>query len=923
MIESFGSWQIRSDILYLDNGAFGACPTAIAEKQRQIRQWIEENPHEFFERSYISSWEASREALASFLHADAADLVLLPGATHGMNVVIQSLHFEEGDEIVTTNHVYSSVRLALDQVVKRDGARLVVVDIPLEVAGPETVLQLILGSVTTRTRFAVIDHVPSRSGLVFPIKEIVRELATFDIDTLVDGAHAPGMIPLDIADINAAYYVANCHKWMCAPRGTGFLHVRRDRSHIIKPLVIARSPYVLNRSKHSNLEHSFGWMGTYCPSAVLTLPAAIHHLETVMPGGYDGLLSRNHDLAVLARRIVCRTLGIPLPCPDSMIGAMATIPLLDSPGPEREGMLPIQQILWREHGIVVPVYSWPSYPKRVIRLSVQAYNSLDQYLRLADCLRSVLYNERNSVPERLTRWPIKSLRQPDAWDNGSRCAPTEYASVCGHRTDNGTDGASGCLETPHQDIDGPTPLQLVGLAQSRLRRILRGSFLSHPVSIYPTAGEAETQFASAMASETESRHANLEISRMSYLLSQLDRRRLPQSMVPLIRHLLEAEDIIKSWLDSASSLRNQAHILTRTMTVDMAAPQTPTTFPAHGGEFVRRVAPYEPEKDEENLSLLFWRRALVDFTTRGQWSLARIASFLQIHAFLKDPVGGLRSSDVAAQAEMFVLLFSKLKPELDDARHGQTTKMTTGRWDEVAAQLALESSFLSQPLVRQASYVHFSGDQQLVYAYLDMDQLARSEFACPDIVIGMMRDMLDGVNDDSSNRGCLIAPIAVSASYTVCSSHDARHVITDGNNRAATITLMRFLSVYGVPEKGDRETRRTDELLRAYCRDHGLGPVCFVDLCAALERLWQGHADLVDRLRTETDKLAWFRDVRQLPVLVTEEASFFATITVDGNVDVLQPVHQSIFATDDLLVALPAKTQCHGRAKGFRAMPIR
>ncbi|KAJ3579523.1 hypothetical protein NPX13_g1046 [Xylaria arbuscula] len=899
MLESFGDWQIRSDIVYLDNGAFGACPTIVVEQQQHIRRWIEENPHEFFERNYIKSWESSRKALASFLHADASDLVFTPGATHGMNVVIQSLSLESGDEILTTNHAYSSVRLVLDHVANKHGATVVVVDVPLEIPGPDALLQRILSRVTPRTRFAIIDHVPSRSGLIFPIKEIVGELASLNIDTLVDGAHAPGMIPLDISDINAAYYVANCHKWMCVPRGVGFLHVRKDRVQKIKPVVIARSPFVVNKSKHSHLEHSFGWMGTYCPSALLTLPTSISYLGAVMPGGYNGLISRNHDLTVLARRIVCRTLGIPLPCPDDMIGAMATIPLPDSPGPDQEGMLPIQQILWKEHGIVIPVYSWPAYPKRVMRLSVQAYNYLDQYLRLANCLRSVLHNEKLSVQKSICTWPLKSVKQLDNWEDSKAHVSTEYASACGHSTESGSN-ANENITTPHEDIKSPTVWTLVTLAQSRVRRIIRGTFDSYPVALYPTAGEGQM-----LASETTVCHANLELSRVTYMLTSLERRRVPKLMAPILVRLLESEDVVESWVDSVDILRNQAQILIRNMVMEMDAPRTPERFPVKGEEFIQKIAPYEAESLDTNLSLTFWLRALADFTAKDQWSLARITSFLQIHAFLKDPAGGLRSN-FSMQRELYLLIFNKLRQEFESVENNQAVL------EQVVAQLALESSFLSQPLVRDAAYIHFLEDQQLVYSYVSIDKLARSEFACTDIVIGMIQDILGNSNCEE----CLIAPITVANSYPICSSHDGRAVIIDGNNRTATIGFLKFVAIYGVPDIGDKDN------LREYCRDYGLGPVCFVDFCEVLDTLWQSHLDIIQQLE-KAENVSAFRRVRQLPALVTEESSFFTKTLLDAEENVLQPVHQSIFATDDLLVAFPGKMQSHGRARGFMAMPVR
>ncbi|EXM19877.1 hypothetical protein V3481_003384 [Fusarium oxysporum f. sp. vasinfectum] len=903
-LQSFGEWQIQKDIIYLDNGAFGSCPKSVVEKQKNIRQHIEENPHEFFERSYVSGLEASRRSLAGFLHVDYRDIFLLPGATHAMNVVIQSLRFDPDDEILTTNVAYSSVRMVLDHVVKRDGAHVVVVDVPLLVTGPEDVTQRILAGVTSRTRFAVIDHIPSRTGVVLPAKQIAKELESRGIDTLIDGAHAPGMIHLDLEDINAAYYVANCHKWMCAPRGIGFLHVRRDRAQNIKPLVIARSPYVVGKSKHSVLEHNFGWMGTYCPSAMLSLPSAIDHLNTVMPGGYSDLTSRNHDLAVLARRIVCKAIGVDIPCPDSMIAAMATIPLPDSPGPEQEGMLPIQQVLWKEHGIVIPVYSWPSYPKRVVRLSVQAYNTLNQYLKLADCLRIVLRNERKSfslasVGSIESPTPPYTRRQSD---DSAYSSSSESPVACGCSS-LGTKSLSagyGVPETPYQDIEKPTPAILSSLAESRLLRILHGTFSFDPVSLFPTAGDCEA--ALTLNSEIQ-KHANMETSKMAYMLSYIPRRRIPQIMASSVSQLLETEDVIENWPRQMNTLKNQSQILSRAIIFEMNAPRTPAKCPVDGSEFVGRVVPYETETHEENLSLKFWSRALKDFTTKGRWSTGRVTSFLQIHAFLRDPVCGLRNN-FESRKDNFLNLLTRLTKELEET--SQTIR------EDVAAQLAAESSFISQSLVSNASCVHFSEDQQLVYSYVYISDMARSEFSCPEIVIGMISDILNCRSGDKIR----IAPIAVANSHPVCSSHDSRQVIIDGNNRITTLTFLKFVSIYGLSKLQEAEDN-----LREYCRDSGLGPVYLVDFCAVLQMLQNNAMHILSQLQTCVT-LGRFKHITQVPCLITEEASFITKVLVDGE-EIAQPIHQSVFATDDLLVALPAKMQCHGRAKGFKALPVR
>ncbi|KAG4268307.1 hypothetical protein FPRO04_12488 [Fusarium proliferatum] len=903
-LQSFGEWQIQKDIIYLDNGAFGSCPKSVVEKQKNIRQRIEENPHEFFERSYVSGLEASRRSLAGFLHVDHRDIFLLPGATHAMNVVIQSLRFNPDDEILTTNVAYSSVRMVLDHVAERDGAHIVVVNVPLLVTGPEDVMRRILAGVTPRTRFAVIDHIPSRTGLVLPAKQIVKELESRGVDTLVDGAHAPGMIHLDLEEINAAYYVANCHKWMCAPRGIGFLHVRRDRAQNIKPLVIARSPYVVGKSKHSVLEHNFGWMGTYCPSAMLSLPSAIDHLNTVMPGGYSGLTSRNHDLAVLARRIVCKAIGVDLPCPDSMIAAMATIPLPDSPGPEQEGMLPIQQALWKEHGIVIPVYSWPSYPKRVIRLSVQAYNTLDQYLKLADCLRIVLHKERKSyslasVGSIEPPTPPYTRRQSDdsAYSSSSEghlscgCSSSRIKSLsAGH-------GVSGI---PCQDIEKPTLAMLRSLAESRLRKILHGTFSFDSVSMFPTAGACEA--ALTLTSEIQ-KHANMESSKMAYMLSCIPRRRIPRMMASSVSQLLQTEDVIENWPLRMNTLKNQSQTLTRAIISAMNAPRAPAVFTVDLNKFVSRVVPYETETDEENLSLTFWDRALTDFATKGGWSPGRVTSFLQIHAFLRDPVGGLRNK-FETRRDNFLKLLTSLTKELEESR--QTIR------EDVAAQLAAESSFLSQPLASNASYVHFSEDQQLVYSYVDISDMARSEFSCPEIVIGMIGDILNCRSGDNIS----IAPIAVANIHPVCSSHNSRQVIIDGNNRITTLTFLKFVSIYGLSE-----LEKAEDNLREYCQDSGFGPVYFVDFCAVLQLLRDSAVHILSQLQTGVG-LGHFKHITQVPCLITEEASFITKVLVNGE-EIAQPIHQSIFATDDLLVALPAKMQCHGRAKGFKALPVR
>ncbi|KAK7424564.1 hypothetical protein QQZ08_008574 [Neonectria magnoliae] len=402
----------------------------------------------------------------------------------------------------------------------------------------------------------------------------------------------------------------------------------------------------------------------------------------------------------------------------------------------------------------------------------------------------------------------------------------------------------------------------------------------------------------------------MEISRVAYMLSCVDRRRIPQISVPIIARLLQADDVIERWPSIARILRNQAQTLTRAIVFGMNASSTPAEFPTNDQSFVSQVVPYATESEEQNLSLRLWVHALADFTKNGMalsnWSPTRVESFLQIHAFLKDSVCGLRK-DSKARSHHFLSLLSDLNLNLELNKG----KVVTQICQAVAAQLALESSFVAHSEVRNAAYVHFSGDQQLVYSYVDVDTLGRSEFASPGVVVEMIQGVLNSRDKEYS-----IAPVAIAYSYPVCSSHESRAVIIDGNNRVTSIILLRFVSIHGVPDPDNVET------LRNYCQDYGLGPVCFVDLCAVLQLLRDNHAGILERLRI-SERLSLFRRVTQIPALITEESSFLTTAIVNGGEELLQPVHQSIFATDDLLVALPAKIQRHRRAKGFKALPIR
>jgi isopenicillin-N epimerase len=256
------------------------------------------------------------------------------------------------------------------------------------------VLETVLACTTPRTRLAVLDHVTSQTALVFPIRELVRELEARGVDVLVDGAHAPGMLDLDIGALAPAWYAANCHKWLCAPKGVGFLWAREDRRREVRPAVISHGANApVPPERRYGIE--FFWTGTDDITPALAVPAALRFLNELVPGGGEALRARNRELALEGRRLVADALGVPLPCPDSMIGAMASLPVPALPrfGPPSAASAleldPLHDALFRDYRIEVPVLTCPAHPGRLLRISAQAYNSRADYEKLATALHAL------------------------------------------------------------------------------------------------------------------------------------------------------------------------------------------------------------------------------------------------------------------------------------------------------------------------------------------------------------------------------------------------------------------------------------------------------------------------------------------------------------------------------------------------------
>lgn len=384
-------WTLEPTVAFLTHGTFGATPRVVLEAQQAWRDRLEREPVRFLDRELEGLLVAVRERLGAFIGAAPEDLAFVANATTGVNTVLQSLRFAPGDELLATDHEYNATINALRHVAARDGARVVIARIPLPIRGEEDAVEAIRAAVTDRTRLALVSHVTSTTALVLPIERIVSELADRGVDTLIDGAHAPGQVPLDLDRIGAAYATGNAHKWLCAPKGAAYLHVRADRRGGVRPLVVSHGAND-RRTDRTRFRAEFDWTGTLDPTAILAIPAALDFLGALRPGGWPALMAANHALALEARELVGAAVDAEASAPDAMIGAMAAVPLPGDLPPD------VKARLYDEHRIEVPVSTWPvdaalepgEAPRaRLLRISAQAYNDVGQMDELASALRSM------------------------------------------------------------------------------------------------------------------------------------------------------------------------------------------------------------------------------------------------------------------------------------------------------------------------------------------------------------------------------------------------------------------------------------------------------------------------------------------------------------------------------------------------------
>jgi isopenicillin-N epimerase len=365
---------LEDGIAFLNNGSYGAAPRAVLAAQQRWRERMEAEPVRFMQREMPVALRQAAGTFAAFLGCRGEDLVFVDNATGGCNAVLRSLQFHADDEIVTTDHVYGAVRKTLAFVASRSGAAVIEAPLPYPGTTPENARAAIVTALTPQTKLLVVDWITSPTALVLPIREICAAARARGIPVLVDAAHAPGQVPVDIAALDTDWVTGNAHKWLFGARSSAFLWTRPERQNDTHPTVISHGYGAGYRAE-------FDWVGTRDPSSWLAVGAAIEFWRTM---GGAALMARNRRLAADAARMLEARLGVAQAVPDAMRGAMQTIELTRHGPATLENAKRLQGRLSDAHGVVVPVV--PFGDRLWVRISAQLFNEMSDYERLAEAL---------------------------------------------------------------------------------------------------------------------------------------------------------------------------------------------------------------------------------------------------------------------------------------------------------------------------------------------------------------------------------------------------------------------------------------------------------------------------------------------------------------------------------------------------------
>lgn len=371
---------LESDVIFLNHGSFGATPRPVFEVYQEWQRRLESQPVRFLGRELNEHLAQARAELGRYLNADPDDLVFIPNATYGANVVARSLRLGEGDEILASDQEYGACEYAWEYVCQRTGAVYRRQAIPLQASEEERVEAFWRG-VTPRTKVIFLSHITSPTALRLPVEQIIRRARQAGLITVIDAAHTPGQLPLDLGSLGADFLFGNCHKWMMAPKGSAFLYVRRELQEQIEPLIVSwgyhPAPEMSSGSRFLDL---LQWTGTHDPAAWLSVPAAIRFMEE---HHWDMVRHRSHLLLRQTLEAAAELTDLPLAyAQDSDYAQMGIVPLPSVPAKV------LKERLYQEYRIEIPVIEWAG--KVFLRISVQGYNTPDDLEALLRAMKHLL-----------------------------------------------------------------------------------------------------------------------------------------------------------------------------------------------------------------------------------------------------------------------------------------------------------------------------------------------------------------------------------------------------------------------------------------------------------------------------------------------------------------------------------------------------
>lgn len=382
----FKHWQLNPNIVHLNHGSFGGTPKYILDKQKEYIDQLESEPVDFSVRRWYPMYYENKKALAEFIGTSEHNFYLVPNTTIGINHILHNIR-ESEKQWLTTNHGYGACLHAFHKIGEEKKNEIIKVQIPFPLHDESQLLDAINDGISPHTSIAMIDYISSATAIVFPIKKIIELLHSKGVRVIVDAAHAPGMVDFVLDELNADYFVANCHKWICSPKGSAFVYVHPRHQKTYKP-VFYSFYNDWNTDSAAHWSNQFIWEGTKDYSGYLCIKDAIEYLPTLVKGGWTEIKKHNKELALQGAQHIADKLEVNLPVPTSMLGSIVTLPLWDDkiPGIQFNYYTEVKKRLYDEFQIEVPCFFFPQAPKQYFRISAQLYNTMEQYEYLANSL---------------------------------------------------------------------------------------------------------------------------------------------------------------------------------------------------------------------------------------------------------------------------------------------------------------------------------------------------------------------------------------------------------------------------------------------------------------------------------------------------------------------------------------------------------